>query len=96
MPPSKHEIVVSFNLSKAITLSELLLALRRRAVNPNVDSGATSIEILVAKLTDNDGTLQSYDPPPPEQNKVIFSPIQNCVLFDKSPSISISKAEPVI
>ena len=93
LAPSTHEIVVSFNLSKAITFSELLLALRRRAVNPNVDSEATAGEIEVDKLTDNDETIQRYDPLP-EQKKVIFSPIQNCVLSDKSPSISISRAEP--
>ena len=93
LAPSTHEILVSFNLSKAITFSELLLALRRRAVNPNVDSESTGSELLLDKMTDNDGTIQSYAPPP-EQKKIIFSPIQNCVLFDKSPSISISRAEP--
>ena len=92
--PSLHEIVVSFNLSKAITFSELLLPLRRRAVNPNVDSESTCREILVDKMTGNDETIQSYAPLP-EQNNVIFSPTQNCVLFDNSPSISISRADPV-
>ena len=95
LPPSLHEILVLFNLSKAITFSELLLTLRRRAVNPNVDSEATAGEKEVDKLTDSDATVQRYAPPTPEQKKVIFSPIQNFVLFDKPPSISISRAQPV-